>query len=110
MKRSEDCSNLSRSKESQINNPTDRKVKGVIGWLSATDHKEITINNYDKMHNVCYLKKLIRKKLNLLACHASSTHYKKFYCWNSVSVKLMQCPIRLMDSTNHLNFFSLPNT
>ena len=27
MKRSEDCSNLSRSKESQINNPTDKKVK-----------------------------------------------------------------------------------
>jgi len=30
-------------------NPTDRKVKGVIGWVSATNHKEITINNYDKI-------------------------------------------------------------
>jgi glutaminyl-tRNA synthetase len=30
-------------------NPTDRKVKGVIGWVSATNHKVVTVNNYDKL-------------------------------------------------------------
>lgn len=30
-------------------NPTDRKIKGVIGWVSATNHKVVTVNNYDKL-------------------------------------------------------------
>lgn len=30
-------------------NPTDRKVKGVIGWVSASNHHVVEINNYDRL-------------------------------------------------------------